>query len=195
MSVEDPDDLDRVDREIRANERNARRDNAEELPWSDDDDFLIGASSDFVKGSHFTMLIDAGVELPAPETMEDDGLTAKLWEVIHELAERQVYLINTDHLSDRDLYAHLWSETLHEWIPLLPFDDMVCTIDLVGSGSEEHINLYHRFYADEQHRRDWAEHFPDDEMPPREKPPYNRDRLLPKHRWDTSSGGSSDDER
>ena len=53
---------------------------------------------------------------------------------------------------------------------------------MVGSGSEEDMELYHRYYADDEARAAWARSFPDDVIPPKEKPPYDRDRLLPKPR-------------
>ncbi|MBN1942904.1 MAG: hypothetical protein JW849_06375 [Phycisphaerae bacterium] len=43
------------------------------------------------------------------------------------------------------------------------------------------IYLHIKYYANEQERQQWAKDFPLDEMPDRETPPYDRDRLLPKH--------------
>lgn len=42
--------------------------------------------------THFQQLEEARVELPAPETMDDEKLTAKLWEVIEALARMRVFL-------------------------------------------------------------------------------------------------------
>jgi hypothetical protein len=36
------------------------------------------------------------------------------------------------------------------------------------------------YYADEEERARWAADFPDFPMPPKEKPPFDRDRHLPK---------------
>jgi hypothetical protein len=64
--------------------------------------------------THFQGLMDAGVELPAPELMDERRLAAKLSEVIDTLARMRVFLSRTDHLSDRELYTLLWGDTLRE---------------------------------------------------------------------------------
>lgn len=129
--------------------------------------------------SHFQLLIDRGIALPPAEELSERELHAKLWEVIHELAKMQTYLLSTNHYSDRELYEHLWSGTLQE-ATIEPLPGMTCVLDLVSSGSEQDIEYYLRYYADEESRRHWQECFPNDTLPPRTKPPYNRDRLLPK---------------
>ena len=66
-----------------------------------------------------------------------------LWEVIHALAGLGTYLHSTDHLSDRELYTHLWSESLREPTVIMPENpDFAYHIDLVGSGSDEDTFLY-----------------------------------------------------
>ena len=53
---------------------------------------------------------DNAVELPDPDSISDDDLTPKLWEVLSGLAERHIYLEDTDRLSDRELYAMLYHD-------------------------------------------------------------------------------------
>lgn len=131
--------------------------------------------------THFHQLEAAGTSLPPPDSLNDRELTNKLWEVIHKLALLAVFIEQTDHLSDRELYSHLWTDSLREETPVLPPDGTwACHIQMLGGCSEEDIQLYLKYYADDASRQHWQEHFPNDPLPPREKPPYDRDRLLPK---------------
>ncbi|MDO9268347.1 MAG: hypothetical protein Q7T96_04460 [Methylobacter sp.] len=128
----------------------------------------------------FDQLVQGGMELPAPEELDDSQLSAKLWELIRSLAMLRTFLYNTDHLSDRELYQELWHELLREETPDMPINDnSACHIDLVSSGSEQDNELYLRYYADEEERRRWANDWPDDVMPEHEALPYDRDRHLP----------------
>jgi hypothetical protein len=131
----------------------------------------------------FDALTEAGVSLPPPDDLDDSQVTAKLWEVIDAMALRRNFVYNTDHLSDRQLYAELWNDVLREpFVPMPVPEDIgqgCFFIDMVGSGSEEHLFLQLKHYADEEYRRIWLEDWPDDPMPDHEDPPYDRDRLLP----------------
>jgi len=154
------------------------------------DDLSPDIEEDFLQGvvayesapwtTHYQQLAEAGVELPAPETMDDEKLTAKLWEVIEALARMRVFLESTNHLSDRELYTELWNDVLREETKAMVFDEYSAWhIDLIGSGSEEHTYLWMKYYADEKTRRQWIKDWPDYEMPEHEDPPYDRDRHLP----------------
>jgi hypothetical protein len=128
--------------------------------------------------TEFERLKQAGVVLPDPQWLDDGAVAAKLREVIAALARLRVTLHQTDHLSDRELYAQLWQTVLHEAIPSAESGG-VWHIDMLGSGSEEETRMYLRFYAPEEFRRRWQRDFPDFDMPPRERPPFDRDRHLP----------------
>ena len=52
-----------------------------------------------------------GTLLP-PDELTDETLTAKLWELLHNLACHGFYVQHTNHLSDRQLYAELWRHGL-----------------------------------------------------------------------------------
>jgi hypothetical protein len=131
--------------------------------------------------SQHEILRAEGIDLPPADELDDAALTAKLWEVIHALAARQTFLHNTDHLSDRELYSYLLNECFHEITKDIPAGTgWIHGIDILGSYGEEETELHHRFYADDETRARWLEQFPNDNMPPKEKPPYDRDRHLPK---------------
>jgi hypothetical protein len=137
----------------------------EEAPWT----------------TNFQQLESAGVSLPPPDSLEDQELTAKLWEVIYKLALLRVFIEETDHLSDRELYTHLWTDSLREETKALPLAaNSAYHIQMLGSGSEEDNRLYLKYYADDAWRQHWRKDFPEDPIPRHEDPPYDRDRLLPK---------------
>ena len=187
------DDLDRIDQEIRINElREAAQEAAggemhvyenPETPPQIAEQFWqnVLEYEQAEETCHFLQLQRAGVELPPPEEFSDEELTAKLWEVIHALARMNVYLSQTDHWSDRELYEHLWHDSLREvTMDLPPGSGWNCHIDFLSSGSDEDNELYLKFYADEEYRQRWCKDWPQDVIPPHEDPPYNRDTKLPK---------------
>jgi hypothetical protein len=130
--------------------------------------------------THFKQLEDAGLSLPAPETLDDGELTKKLWEVIEKLSSFRAFLHETNHPSDRELYMLLWTDILRqETKDLSNVEGTNCQIPLLGSGSEEDNFLYLKYYADEDERRLWQEDFPDAALPDHIDPPYDRDCYLP----------------
>ncbi len=134
---------------------------------------------------HFNQLTEQGIDLPAPEELADTALTAKLWEVIHGLAKRNVFLSTTNHWSDRELYEKLWHDTLHEiTADFPPNSGWNCHIDFLSGGSDEDNNLYLKYYADEEWREQWRRDFPNDVIPPHVDPPYDRDSKLPKSQFE-----------
>jgi hypothetical protein len=194
MADTDPDNLEKVDQEIRINEL---KEKAKELAGGEMTSFeaedadpevleafwqsVVDVESGGLTSSH-EQLAQAGVALPPPGDLTDQQTADKLREIVARLAERGTFLLSTDHLSDRELYARLWSDVLHETMPAACVGSArgVFIIDLVSSGSEEANELYLRYYASQETRDLWLKEFPDYEMPPRQSPPYDRDRTLPK---------------
>jgi hypothetical protein len=140
-------------------------------------------------------LAAGGLELTPPDRLDDQALSARLRDVIHAMALRNMYVMSTDHLSDRELYCELL-EHLHEETmmgPATPTPGFNFVIDLVSSGSDEDTYLYLKYYADEDYRRNWHQDYPQDEMPEKTKPPYDRDRFLPQPDWTPPDPDGEDD--
>ena len=194
MPIENPDDLQRVDQEIRINELKAE---AEELTGGEMATFEADdAPPELVEQfwqnvveyekaeltSGHKQLAEDGLVLPPPDEVAEADLPDLLREMMARLAKRCTYVYNTDHLSDRQLYEDLWNEALNEAFADMPHTpgDGGWFIDILGGCSEEDIYLSFKYYADEKERKDWLEQWPDYDMPPHEAPPYDRDRHLPK---------------
>ena len=126
------------------------------------------------------LLENSGLEVPPPESLDDDALKIKLKEIIDRMAAVGSYLLHTNHVSDRDLYEYLYHEALREETVLFPENPSYAyMIDLTGSGSEDDNQTYLKYYADEEYRRQWAHDWPNDPIPEHEEPPFDRDRFLP----------------
>jgi hypothetical protein len=127
------------------------------------------------------LLQNAGLEIPPPDQLDDANLTIKLKEIVERMASLGAYLLHTDHLTDRELYDYLYYDGLREEAVLFPENPSYAyMIDITGSGSEEDNQIYLKYYAGEEHRKQWAHDWPDDPMPEHEDPPFDRDRFLPK---------------
>lgn len=130
--------------------------------------------------SLFQLVENSGLQIPPPEDFDNDALTIKLTEIIARMASLGAYLLHTNHLSDRALYEYLYHDGLREEAVLFPENPSYAyMIDLTGSGSQEDNQIFLKYYADEKYRQQWASDWPDDPMPDREIPPFDRDRFLP----------------
>jgi hypothetical protein len=126
------------------------------------------------------LLINSGLEVPAPNELDDETLSSKLKEIVDRMASLGAYLMHTNHLSDRALYEYLYHDGLREEAVLFPENPSYAyMIDLTGSGCEDDNQIYLRYYADEKYRREWANDWPDDTVPEHEDAPFDRDRFLP----------------
>jgi len=142
--------------------------------------------------THAHQLIAKGIELPLPDTLDEKTLPAKLWEVIRGLANLRVFLENTGHLEDRELYQKLWSDSLNEFT----WDMSHCCngamhLDLLGSGSEEDTLTWLSYYAGDFQREEWKQQFPDETLPEVKNRACERDKKLP--RPDYGLGGGACD--
>lgn len=130
--------------------------------------------------SLLSLLANAGLEVQAPEQFDKDTLRIKLKDIIERMASLGAYLLHTNHLSDRELYEYLYNDALREEVVLFPENPSYAyMIDLTGSGGDEDNQTFLKYYADEDHRRQWAHDWPDDPLPDHEDPPFDRDRFLP----------------
>ena len=127
------------------------------------------------------ILIKYGFTPLRPAEVSDEHLRGRLWELLYALAGRRIFLNSTDHLSDRALYEWLDAFLDEECAdcPLEAETNYRVDASDSGSGTLAGTENWLRFYADETVRADWRRSFPEDPMPPREKPPHDRDRFLP----------------
>jgi hypothetical protein len=138
--------------------------------------------------TNFKQLEESGMQLPAPETLDDEQLTRKLWELIQRLALLRIFLDETDHLSERELYTLLWSDMLREETKAVTLDeDSACHMSPLGGCSEEDTQLYLKYYADVEWRCDWQKEHPEETLPDHEDPRYDRDRFLPQPDYGSAS--------
>ncbi len=125
-------------------------------------------------------IVGAGVELPPAEEMSDAEVSRTLDRMIEALAGMNVCVTSTDHLSDRELYRRMCDDVLREPTEVFPGSELgVTTIDIIGGCSEEDIQVYLTYYADDETREMWASDWPEDPLPEKKPHPYDRDRLLP----------------
>jgi len=126
-------------------------------------------------------LAEERIPLLPPAEITDETLTPILWELLHNLELRGFYVLHSDHLSDRELYAELWERGLRDPAHLPGrslrggwFHDFLC------SWGDDDMQKWLRYYATDEERAKHAKEYPKDNIPPREKPCSNRDWRMPK---------------
>ncbi|HEY0590711.1 MAG TPA: hypothetical protein VGF40_03015 [Thermoanaerobaculia bacterium] len=125
------------------------------------------------------VLAESGKVYAAAARLDDAGLTAELRRLVEDLASIGIFLHSTDHLSDRELYETLTGDMLLEPMMIAPEPGWHTHLDPIGGFSAEDLQIYYRYYADDAYRDDFRERYPGEPLPPRETPPYDRDRFLP----------------
>jgi hypothetical protein len=126
-------------------------------------------------------LTEENVPLLPPAELTDDTLTPILWELLHNLSLRGFYVLHTDHLTDRELYAELWERGLRDPAHLPGRNPRVGWFhDILGSWGEDDTQLWLRYHATDDERAKHAKDYPKQSLPPKETPPAHRDWRLPK---------------
>ena len=116
-----------------------------------------------------------------PSGLDDRQLPGRLWELLCAAAARRFFFCSTDHLSDRELYAELWTRGLREPAHLPGRNPRGGWFhDFLGSWGEDDMQLWLRYYASDEERAKHAREWPTTPLPPKEKRPFNRDWRLPK---------------
>jgi len=121
-----------------------------------------------------------GIVIPEEPPGDETVLRARLWEIVEGMADIGMVVENTDHLSDLELYRFLVEDALLEETILPMGPGGTWHLSPIGSGSEEDNEIYLRYYADDEYREKWRRDV-GAVLPPREKPPCDRDRSLPGH--------------
>lgn len=126
-------------------------------------------------------LATENIPLLPPAELTDDTLTPVLWELLHNLSLRGFYVLHTNHLTDRELYAELWTRGLRD-PALLPGRNPRggWFHDILGSWGDDDMQLWLRFHATDAERAKHVQEYPKDQIPPKEQPPSKRDWRLPK---------------
>jgi hypothetical protein len=120
-----------------------------------------------------------GMDIPQAPPEDAAALHAKLMEIIEGMYAIGIVVEQTDHLSDAELYRFLVDDALlEETIISVGGGGGTWHISPHGSSSEEEDDIYLRYYADDETRERWHREF-GCPLPPKEKLPYDRDRLLP----------------
>ena len=178
----DPLGLAEVDREIAAAKSET---NADEASAAEPPDPAFEAQLGAAEPENWTppaqQLAAKKIPLLPPDEITDETLTPILWELLHNLSLQGFYVLHTDHLRDRELYAELWERGLRDPAHLPGRNPRGGWFhDFLGSWGEDDMQLWLRYYASDAERAKHAEEYPEDKLPPKEKPPCNRDWRLPK---------------
>jgi hypothetical protein len=114
---------------------------------------------------------DPELRIPAPESLDDARLHDMLWDSVQKLYDRRIVLDFTDHLSDRQLYTLIYRDILPAYEKRIEQASHYLHWDCADTGGDTEIWL--RYYASDEERRNWAESCSDD-LPDPEAPPFPR---------------------
>jgi hypothetical protein len=132
------------------------------------------------RSSHRAWLARHGRSFVPPVELDGADLKTELWRLIRALAEARVFLYHTNHLTDAELYARLWTEVLQVECPdVARSRDDACHCDFADAGGAGE-EIWLRFYANPAERAEWKREFPEITLPERRRPLFRRDHRLPR---------------
>jgi len=121
-----------------------------------------------------------GLVFPPPAELSGNSFTAKLWELLYELDRRGQMVTRTDHLSDAELYACLWSADFRGPVePPKARPSLGFRFDALDQMGDSERRIWLRYYATADEWTAFARDHPDRQLPPRETPLCRRDWRLP----------------
>ena len=161
-----------------------RGDCADRMYWTLIYDFEHAAMT-----TNLQQLEEAGVRPQPAQTLNDEELLTSLWEIISALSDLGIFLVHSNHLTDRALYERLVDHILVESVRDLPPDSGVHEfIDLIGGGGPIEREIYQRCYASAEERAQFVKEYGFEITP--KSPPSERDRDLPKPQYPQESQGT-----
>ncbi|MDA0213762.1 MAG: hypothetical protein O2875_00180 [Planctomycetota bacterium] len=129
--------------------------------------------------TNLRQLEEAGVRPLPAQMLNDEELFTSLWELISGLSDLGIFLLHSNHLTDRLLYERLVDHILVEPVRDLPPDSGVHEfIDLIGGGGPVEREIYQQHYASAEERSQFAKEYGFEISP--KSPPSDRDRNFPK---------------
>ena len=121
-----------------------------------------------------------GMEFEFSGTENDSEIHEKLFSLVRGLAGMRIFLTNTDHINERQLYQFLLDEILDHPIAQVPFEhDCGCVVDVVGLEVQEDPISWLTYYASNRERMEWAKQNPGRALPMSLPTPFARDKNLP----------------
>jgi len=138
-------------------------------------EYIRGEDLDSAATTIYVELRRRGWLPPDPASLSDAALTLALERLVLDLSWLNVYLHATDHMSDRELYSQIVEHVEYNETPLWPDDPgSAISISFISHGTDEELQIFLRYYADETEREWWKEHYPSLPIPTSELPPYPR---------------------
>ena len=114
---------------------------------------------------------EPALELPLPETLDDEQLHQELHQVLGMLYQKNIVLEYTEHLSDRELFCLIVRDILPAQEKQIVCDDSFLRWQCIDETVDE--DRWLMYYASDRQRRQWQEENLRP-LPPKGQPPYER---------------------